>query len=90
VYINLALAAVFCFRHSWQTEQNTSYSVRSLEKNYIGRGNVVCIFAYWFQMNGVVEYFPGLFVGQNLVETALALNKTMATDNISTQTFYFI
>jgi serine/threonine protein phosphatase 1 len=48
--------------------------------------NVVYVHAGFTNVNGVdYEYFPGLFYwDRTLWETALALDKTMATDNIST------
>jgi serine/threonine protein phosphatase 1 len=58
--------------------------LKSLENYHLDEQRRLYVHAGFTNVNGVdYEYFPGLFYwDRTLWETALALDKTMATDNI--------
>jgi serine/threonine protein phosphatase 1 len=76
---------------SVETKQNI-LNFEILENYHLDEQRRLYVHAGFTNVNGVnYEYFPGLFYwDRTLWETALALDKTMATDNIfSTKRFLY-
>lgn len=69
---------------SVETKQKHIEFLRSLENYHLDEQRRLYVHAGFTNVNGVdYEYFPGLFYwDRTLWETALALDKTMATDHI--------
>jgi serine/threonine protein phosphatase 1 len=67
-----------------QTRQKHIEFLQSLNNFYLDEQNRLFVHAGFTNMNGVdFEYFPGLFYwDRTLWETALALNKTMKSDDL--------
>jgi serine/threonine protein phosphatase 1 len=75
---------------SVETKQNI-LNFETLENYHLDEQRRLYVHAGFTNVNGVdFEYFPGLLLGQNLWETALALDKTMKRIIFLSQTFYFI